>query len=215
MSRLLLILCSIGIASSANAALLNTELIENGGAETGDTTGWVSTGIDAVIPDILSEGFGSFVFTGGTGSADGQTLLQTIDVSGNSTQIDANEIESMFSIQLQSRGDAGFIDLARVDVFFLDSVGDTLDSFAFLDDINTSSADWNLFSDTRLISSGTRSIDVLLTSTRSVGTSSDSFFDEVSFQLNNVNIVPVPAAIWLFGSGLLGLIGMARRKKAA
>lgn len=26
--------------------------------------------------------------------------------------------------------------------------------------------------------------------------------------------VPVPAAIWLFGSGLIGLIGIARRKKA-
>jgi len=26
--------------------------------------------------------------------------------------------------------------------------------------------------------------------------------------------VPVPAAAWLFGSGLLGLIGFARRKKA-
>lgn len=25
--------------------------------------------------------------------------------------------------------------------------------------------------------------------------------------------VPVPAALWLFGSGLLGLIGFARRKK--
>jgi len=27
-------------------------------------------------------------------------------------------------------------------------------------------------------------------------------------------IVPIPAAVWLFGSGLLGLVGMARRKKA-
>ena len=27
--------------------------------------------------------------------------------------------------------------------------------------------------------------------------------------------VPVPAAVWLFGSGLLGLVGMARRKKSA
>ena len=26
--------------------------------------------------------------------------------------------------------------------------------------------------------------------------------------------IPVPAAVWLFGSGLLGLIGVARRKKA-
>jgi len=29
-----------------------------------------------------------------------------------------------------------------------------------------------------------------------------------------VSSVPVPAAVWLFGSGLLGLVGMARRKKA-
>ena len=27
-------------------------------------------------------------------------------------------------------------------------------------------------------------------------------------------VVPVPAAVWLFGSGLIGLIGVARRKKA-
>jgi len=30
----------------------------------------------------------------------------------------------------------------------------------------------------------------------------------------NVGTVPVPAAVWLFGSGLLGLVGVARRKKA-
>ena len=29
-----------------------------------------------------------------------------------------------------------------------------------------------------------------------------------------VNAVPVPAAVWLFGSGLVGLIGIARRKKS-
>ena len=30
----------------------------------------------------------------------------------------------------------------------------------------------------------------------------------------DVRVVPVPAAVWLFGSGLLGLIGIARRKTA-
>ena len=28
-------------------------------------------------------------------------------------------------------------------------------------------------------------------------------------------VIPIPAAVWLFGSGLLGLVGVARRRKAA
>ena len=32
--------------------------------------------------------------------------------------------------------------------------------------------------------------------------------------IGNISTVPVPAAVWLFGSGLLGLVGFARRKKA-
>jgi hypothetical protein len=31
----------------------------------------------------------------------------------------------------------------------------------------------------------------------------------------DISIVPVPAAVWLFGSGLLGLIGAAKRRRAA
>jgi hypothetical protein len=31
----------------------------------------------------------------------------------------------------------------------------------------------------------------------------------------NISAVPVPAAVWLFGSGLLGLVGIAKRKKEA
>ena len=34
----------------------------------------------------------------------------------------------------------------------------------------------------------------------------------ISFSLEQVGSVPVPAAVWLFGSGLVGLIGLARRK---
>ena len=35
---------------------------------------------------------------------------------------------------------------------------------------------------------------------------------QVGSALYRVNAVPVPAAVWLFGSGLLGLVGLARRK---
>ncbi len=35
------------------------------------------------------------------------------------------------------------------------------------------------------------------------------------FSLAAINAVPVPAAVWLFGSGLIGLVGIARRRKVA
>jgi len=39
---------------------------------------------------------------------------------------------------------------------------------------------------------------------------------EVGVEIDiTTTVIPVPAAVWLFGSGLLGLIGIARRKQAA
>lgn len=35
-----------------------------------------------------------------------------------------------------------------------------------------------------------------------------------SANISSISTVPVPAAVWLFGSGLISLIGVARRKKA-
>lgn len=41
------------------------------------------------------------------------------------------------------------------------------------------------------------------------------YFNEARLQAHDVSTVPVPAAIWLFGSGLLGLAGVARARKKA
>lgn len=51
------------------------------------------------------------------------------------------------------------------------------------------------------------------------GTYTNSDFIDAAILSSNlatvsVSAVPVPAAVWLFGSGLIGLIGFARRKKA-
>lgn len=42
----------------------------------------------------------------------------------------------------------------------------------------------------------------------------DLDFTNISYAVWEVSAVPIPAAAWLFGSGLLGLVGVARRKKA-
>jgi hypothetical protein len=44
-------------------------------------------------------------------------------------------------------------------------------------------------------------------------TSGDSVAFTSNFDVVPVAVVPVPAAVWLFGSGLLGLFGVSRRKR--
>lgn len=47
------------------------------------------------------------------------------------------------------------------------------------------------------------------------GTYTDSGFSDAAILPSTLaTVVPVPAAVWLFGSGLTGLIGVARRKKS-
>lgn len=51
------------------------------------------------------------------------------------------------------------------------------------------------------------------TKTAGLGLAFDRFSpDSIASATTSASAVPVPAAIWLFGSGLIGLIGIARRK---
>ena len=53
---------------------------------------------------------------------------------------------------------------------------------------------------------------LLTASAEVVGFSDDDPGLVLSGVIGSSSAVPVPAAVWLFGSGLLGLIGLARRK---
>jgi len=87
-----------------------------------------------------------------------------------------------------------------------------------------STEDWEIFYGTGGNISGTSTLlfqagnvyhDMLWTiESRPVGTTIPS---DLVLTISNVNFepVPVPAAAWLFGSGLIGLIGVARRMKSS
>jgi hypothetical protein len=48
-----------------------------------------------------------------------------------------------------------------------------------------------------------------------LGTAGLSANGTLTFTANPTSAVPLPAAVWLFGSGLMGLVGVSRRRKAA
>lgn len=52
-----------------------------------------------------------------------------------------------------------------------------------------------------------------LSSNNQISQTTNSAWAYQAYHLVSVSAVPVPSAIWLFGSGLLGLIGLAKRKK--
>ena len=189
------------LTTQVGAAPLNVELVINGDAETGDMTGWLENGIESVLTTGPATGFGLYAFTGGAGPAL-QTASQRIDVSGNAAAIDVGTLNSVFSIYLQGREDSGFVDPAIVTVTFRDALDINLTSYTFQDTNNLPLLDWDLFTDTRVIPVGTRNIDIMLNTNRSIGTSSDGFFDEVSLK---VTAVPLPASFWLFGAGIIAL----------
>lgn len=58
---------------------------------------------------------------------------------------------------------------------------------------------------------GTRSIQIALALTRTAGSYNDGYADNLSLKLNPV---PLPAAVWLFLPGLLGLGALTNRKRS-
>jgi len=62
-------------------------------------------------------------------------------------------------------------------------------------------------------------VDIDITNTLAAATTNSGELSRVQKKLGGVGLtitaVPVPAAVWLFGSGLLGLAGFARRRTAA
>ncbi len=100
--------------------------------------------------------------------------------------------------------------------------GTPLGVYDFLIDSNMHnySGSFDLFANAAGIDTGIVGIDKLSISFFSAASRAGSAYSNATVHFDNVSVdttspVPLPAAAWLFGSGLLGLIGFSKRKKAA
>lgn len=220
-AAILTILGSLVPQKAIAFSLLDTELVVNGDAETGGLDGWISTGVDAVPSSHgLTTGLSdpgeteNFVFVGFSGPSDSQTLTQRIDLSSLATEIDNNSIASSFSILLQSRRLEHFFDAVEGTLSFLDGSDTVIESQSFTDTSSISRVyDWEQFADTRSLPSGTRSVEIMLDLHRNGGSSTDAFFDNVSFKLSKKASVPEPgAAFGLLTLGGCGVASLLKRK---
>lgn len=187
--QMVVVMVLAGCAAWARATPVHVNLLINGDAETGDATGWVSTGGEAISSANAGavglgpgDDLGAFSFTGALGDSV-QALAQTIDVSDLAAAIDAGQVDAIFDVLVQART-VGVTDTAGGSVQFLSELDAALDTFNFSDPSAAEGVfDWAAIHDQRLVPTGTRRIVVDLVFTRTSGASSDGFADNASLVL--------------------------------
>ena len=162
---------------------------------------------DASYPDYLNNGYPEFLYSD-TGPS-GLFLDVGVDVDASSIRLDIVDRSSIAP-------DVALTPLAwRIDLTGLDdSAGDIIGAMItnqstgspFTVAFTANSLEINFLG--RRDGEVAEDLDpVLLNEWRTSG----HLYADISIQ---TSAVPVPPALWLFGSGLLGLVGIARRKKA-
>jgi hypothetical protein len=185
--------------------------------ETNDTSDYI--GVNAYTgtssPDVASDGTAvesgiehNFEFSDGDGRLD--LVFETVDVSGYTDRV--LSLDYWINDTGYESDDAFYVTISDGSVFatFLNFGETGLESSASVDD---GTANWNSFSLDLEDLISTYAFGESLSLTISVDTNAATeniFVDNVAF---TANPVPVPAAVWLLGSGLLGLLGIRRKNR--
>lgn len=196
-------LCSAGAMASSGTI----ELAENGSFETGDFSGWTqfdNGGTQMITSDNPSDGnFAAFL------SSDGMAINSLIKNDNIGVgQVQAGD-EVTISFDMRGTTEAGGVVFAE---FFSELEGGGTSSAEILGGGPLfGSADWVTYSFTAIAGpdvSGGITFQIGAVCGAVPGCVSEIFVDNLSVTI--AAPIPVPAAVWLFGSAL-GLLGLRRR----
>ncbi|MEE9395062.1 MAG: hypothetical protein V3W41_21445 [Planctomycetota bacterium] len=186
---------------------LNTELLQNGGFETGDTTGWTAAGGtigvllygDPNTPDTgvaVAMGGASFIARCSTNSSSA-TLTQSFDLNGNAVDVDAGNLALKLAGFFGGNGSDN--DRATLTARFLDASSALIDTLLIGDITRTNrNAETTLMrrSGDIVVPAGTRTLEVEMRYARFSGLGLDSLADNLSAELV-LAAAAIPAAIAL------------------
>jgi hypothetical protein len=192
MKKMKLAAAILGLLSVSQIA--NSATITNGSFDSG-LTGWGTAGnvtLDAGGYAVLNTF--STVDTSAYGGTNGSTLSQTVNAL-------AGDVIS-FSYSFNTDDYLPYNDFALV-------AGDAQYSVSDVATVGDGdSSGWQNFSFTAL--SDFSDLKFIVSNHTDTAFNSTLFIDNVSS--GSVSAVPVPAAVWLFGSGVLGLLGFNRKR---
>ena len=201
----------LGFVPWLSAQSLNSDLVTNGGFESGATTGWTISG-----GTIVAEPYGtgsspigfdvSLVVDGGTylwrtttaHSGAGPTASQLIDVSSHAATIDASNLDIVTSAAIGGFGTDG--DNCRVTVRFLNTVAQEISTHTIGPISPTArnlATNLLLRPGRALIPVGTRTLEIVVLFTQVNGgapTAPLAAIDEVALELQT-HLAPVPVAL--------------------
>jgi hypothetical protein len=200
------------LATATTAQAVVQDIAVNGDFETGDLTGWT------LFPGSLGTA-GQTIVAGNPGSA---VNLNEPNPAANIIK-QANLLAGSWvggetvDIQFDMKGSAGIGGVLFVEFFNELDGGGVGPGSGILAVIGNPNANWTTYNySTVANASATGGITLQFNSTcgADAGCFADFTIDNVSI-MADVAAVPVPAAAWLFGSALIGLSGIARKKKSA
>ncbi len=212
--------------TQAGWSATTSNLVINGNAESADLTGWSSTSGLQVGSTTVSgtnglpnpNSIGDFIFYGGEGDATARAT-QTISLTDYLADINTGTQPFYAGALLQSRvlfnGRLIISDIARIEFSFRDLGGMVLGSpIIFVDNAPVSNRtqtfyDWDEFSETGFIPSGSRELVIEMTSSRTGVSSTDSYIDNIEFRLTPI---PEPSTALLSTAATTALLGLRRQR---